>query len=299
MTEIAQDYADLLADIVATETAPGKAAFWWMGQHTFIVKAGGHIFYLDPWFAPWESRQTRTLLLPESDHVADFALISHGHEDHLCPETLRGMLKASPDTLFICPRTEAERMRKEAGIPNERLRPMNANDKLRHHKVKITAIKSKHESFDEHPQLGFPYLGYVVEAGGVTFYHAGDTILYEGLLTKLQHWRHFDAMFLPINGRDAERFLRGCLGNFTYQEAAELAGELRAGLAVPSHYDMFIGNQEDPSKFVHFLEAKYPGVPAWVGKAGERVWFGSGEGRPTRGRGRPPESERVLSERDA
>ncbi len=274
MVEIAQDHADLLNELASTQTEPGRAAFWWMGQHTFIVKAGGYVFYLDPWFAPWESRQTRTLLLPDSLHQPDFALISHGHGDHLCPETLRGIAKASPHTLFLHPRTETQRMLTEAGIPESRLRPLNAGETFEQQDVKITAIKSKHETFDEHPQLGFPFLGYVVEAGDVTFYHAGDTIMYEGLLSTLRQWPHFDVMFLPINGRDAERFLTGCLGNFTFQEATELAGELQPGLAVPSHYDMFIGNQEDPSKFVRFLEAKFPGVRSWVGKAGERVWFG-------------------------
>lgn len=273
MVEIAQDYAALLNDVATTETAARRAAFWWLGQHTFIVKAGGHVFYLDPWFADWESRQTRSLLKAEMDHPADFALVTHGHGDHLCPETLRGLAKSSPKTLFISPRTEAERMKTEAGIPEERLFPLSAGESLERDGVKITAIKSKHEFFDEHPQLGFPYLGYVVEAGGVTFYHSGDTIMYDGLLPTLQKWPRFDALFLPINGRDAERYLSGCIGNFTYQEAVELAGELHPGVVVPSHYDMFIGNQEDPSKFVRYLEAKFPGVKSWVGKAGERVTF--------------------------
>lgn len=273
MAAIAKTHEELLREIAETETPTGKAAFWWMGQHTFIVKAGGKTFYIDPWFADWNSRQTATLITPDEARYADFALITHGHGDHLCPETLPHMAKASPNALFVCPRTEAERMRTEGGIPESRLHPLNAGESLERDGVRITAIKSKHETFDEDPTLGFPYLGYVVEAGGVTFYHSGDTIQYEGLLTTLQRWPRYDALFLPINGRDAERFLTGCMGNFTFQEAAELAGELRPGLAVPSHYDMFVGNQEDPSKFVRFLEAKYPGVKSWVGKAGERVWF--------------------------
>jgi L-ascorbate metabolism protein UlaG (beta-lactamase superfamily) len=273
MAEVAQDHAALLADVVATETTPGRGAFWWLGQHTFLVKAGGKVFYIDPWFAPWESRQTPALLTPEEARYADFVLVTHGHGDHLCPETLPGMVNASPHALFLSPRTEAERMRTEGRVPPERLHPLSAGERLERAGVTITAMKSKHETFDEHPTLGFPYLGYVVEAGGVTFYHSGDTILYEGLLTALQRWPRFDALFLPINGRDAERYLRGCLGNFTFQEAAELAGELRPGVVVPSHYDMFIGNQEDPAKFVRFLEAKFPGVRSWVGKAGERVRF--------------------------
>lgn len=276
MAEIAQEFEALLNDIARTETRAGRAAFWWLGQLTFVVKAGGTVFYLDPWFADWDSRQTRAILKADMAHSARFALITHGHGDHLCPETLRGLAKSTPDLLFVHPRTETDRMTGEAGIRPERLRPMSAGETLEFEGIKITAVKSKHEFFDEHPRLGFPYLGYVIEAGGVTFYHSGDTIDYEGLLTTLRQWPHIDAAFLPINGRDAERYLSNCIGNFTYQEAVELAGELGVGLVVPAHYDMFIGNQEDPGKFVRFLNAKYPAVAHWVGKAGERVCFSAG-----------------------
>jgi L-ascorbate metabolism protein UlaG (beta-lactamase superfamily) len=273
MAEIALAHTHLLEEVAQTETRPGSAAFWWMGQHTFLVKAGGKVFYFDPWFANWESRQTPSLLTPQEAKHADFALITHGHGDHLCPETLPDMALASPNALFLCPKTEAGRVMGEGKVPQGRVHPMTDGDVFESEGVRITAIKSKHEFFEEIPGVGFPYLGYVVEAGGVTFYHSGDCIMYEGLMTALRQWEHFDALFLPINGRDAERFQRGCLGNFTYQEAAEIAGELEAGLVVPSHYDMFIGNQEDPAKFVRFLNAKYPNTPSWVGKAGQRVFF--------------------------
>ena len=271
--QIAQDHVTLLDDIQDTQTARGQGAFWWLGQHTFVVKAGGKVFYFDPWFADWESRQTPSLLTPQEARHADFALITHGHGDHLCPDTLPHMAVASPDAQFFCPRTEAIRMKIEGQIPEPRLHALDAGNWWEEHGVKITAIKAKHEEFDEDAELGFPYLGYVVEAGGVTFYHAGDTILYDGLRDTLRQWPHIDVMFLPINGRDAERFLSGCIGNMTYQEAVELAGDLKTGLVVPAHYDMFVGNQEDPQKFVRYLEAKYPGARSWVGKAGEKVLF--------------------------
>jgi L-ascorbate metabolism protein UlaG (beta-lactamase superfamily) len=273
MVRIARDHKDLLVDIASEETSLGQGAFWWLGQHTFVVKAGGKVVYIDPFFAEWPSRQTPRLLTPEEGRYAELVLVTHGHDDHLCPESLSGLAVASPGALFVCPRTEASRMSGQAGIPVDRLRPMGDGDSLVLDGIRVTAVKSKHEFFDEDPVLGFPYLGYVVEAGGLAFYHSGDCILYDGLRDTLRQWPRLDAMFLPINGRDADRYLTGCIGNFTFQEAAELAGDLDVGLAVPSHYDMFIGNQEDPAKFVRFLNAKYPGVRSWVGPAGERVCF--------------------------
>ena len=45
----------------------------------------------------------------------------------------------------------------------------------------------------------------------------------------------------------------------TYQEAADLAGELQPGLTIPGHWDMFADNPGDPKAFVDYLDVKYGG----------------------------------------
>ena len=80
------------------------------------------------------------------------------------------------------------------------------------------------------------------------------------MLPLLQAFGPIDAALLPINGRDGARYRRDCIGNMTFQEAVDLAGELRAGLVIPGHWDMFADNPGNPRAFADYLDAKY-GVP--------------------------------------
>ena len=111
---------------------------------------------------------------------------------------------------------------------------------------------------DRDPQTGlYPYLGYLVEANGFRLYHAGDTCLYEGMHALLRA-QPCDLFILPINGRDGRRLAAGCIGNMTWQEAADLAGELAPGTVIPAHYDMFQGNMAPVDEFVEYMRLKYP-----------------------------------------
>ena len=147
---------------------------------------------------------------------------------------------------------------------------LNDGETYEQESLTITALKSKHESFDKTAKGEYPYLGYIIQSGNLCLYHSGDTLLYEGMLTYLQSF-DFTVTFLPINGRDAARFRAGCLGNMTFQEAVDLAGELKPKLVVPIHYDMFAGNCEDPHNFEDYLNIKYPGVDCWIGQPGTMV----------------------------
>jgi L-ascorbate metabolism protein UlaG (beta-lactamase superfamily) len=77
------------------------------------------------------------------------------------------------------------------------------------------------------------------------------------MLPKLLSFGKIDIQLLPINGRDGSRYRRNCIGNMTYQEAADLAGEVGPGLVIPGHFDMFADNSEDPNAFADYIDAKY------------------------------------------
>ena len=272
MADVALQGQLLIEEIDTTEPQDGRLAFWWMGQNSFVYKGGGKIIYIDPYLAPSSSRQTPPLLEPSQITHADLVLCTHDHGDHIDPRAIPGIAEAAPNARFVVPRPARERML-SLGVSEERLTLLGNDESCDWEGVQVHGIKACHEFFDEDPVLGFPYMSYVVQLNGVTFYYAGDNMVYEGLLTALSNWE-FDALFLPINGRDARRFRGNCLGNMTFQEAVDLAGSLKPGLAVPMHYDMFAGNSEDPAEFVDYLEAKYPGIPSWVGPAGQKNWMG-------------------------
>jgi L-ascorbate 6-phosphate lactonase len=271
MAEVKLTGQALIEDINSARPDDGTVAFWWMGQGSFIYK-GSSVIYFDPYLTPSPARQTPPVLKYGEVTNADLVLCTHDHLDHIDPDTLPPVMVASPRATLVVPKAHVRRVA-DLGIPEGRIVGINHMETVELDGVRVTAIKSKHESFDEVEGLGFPFLGYVVETNGTSFYHSGDTVPYEGLVTYLQDMMP-DAVFLPINGRDAERYRRNCLGNMTFQEAVDIAGEVKPAWAIPHHYDMFRGNQEDPQKFVEFLSAKYPEIKTWVGPAGERVVIG-------------------------
>jgi L-ascorbate metabolism protein UlaG (beta-lactamase superfamily) len=259
----------LIAEIDATELAPGAISFWWMGQLSYIVKIGRTVMYLDPYLDPSPRRNVPPLLRPEEITHADWVFGSHDHSDHIDPYAIRGIAAASPQARFVCSRV-AQAHFLELGVPAERIVALDEGMAHVEGDLSITPVAAAHEWLDRDPQRGHPYLGFVVSHGGATIYHAGDTCVYDGMLAKLLPWM-LDLAMVPINGRDAERLARGCIGNMTYQEAVDLVGALAPRLAVPGHYDMFNGNMADPQLFADYMDVKYPKAPYWIGGHGERV----------------------------
>lgn len=271
-----KQHQELLKSVQTSECPRGGLLFWWMGQHSFIVKGGSTIFLIDPYLSPSPARRTPPLLTPEEVTFADYVLCTHDHSDHIDPGAIPGIAKASPQAVFVAPRVARERML-HLGVDPKQLVSLDADDILQMNDIRITAIKAKHEHFDRDPVRGYPYLGYVVEVNGATFYHSGDCIFYDGLVRTLSAWR-FDVVFLPINGRDARRLKANCLGNFTFQEAVDLAGDLQTRFAIPTHYDMFAFNSANPGDFVEYLHVKYPTIQTWIGEPGEPVTISPAHG---------------------
>ena len=268
----------LIEDIDRPELAAGEVAFWWLGQHSFVLKLGGKVLYLDPYLSDVKSRTVRPLLAPEEITHADIITGSHDHSDHIDRAAWPKLAKASPQARFVVPRPVLDRgLPEDLGIDADRFVGLTGGETVELGGIGITGVPAAHERLDVDPATGLnPYLGFLIEAGGCRVYHSGDTCKYEGLETLLKQAGPFDVVFLPINGRDAKRLESGCIGNMTYQEAVDLAGEIEPRLAVPAHFDMFANNSEDPRKFVDYMNVKFPQVRTLIPQHGRRVALRAG-----------------------
>jgi L-ascorbate 6-phosphate lactonase len=184
---------------------------------------------------------------PEDVTHADIIFCTHDHADHIDPESIPIIAAQSPRARFVVPERTRETMR-SFGIDDGRIHTMKGEDELRLNDIYVYAVPAKHEQFDEDPQNGYPYLSYVIKIDGITVFHAGDTIPYDGQVKRLKKHR-IDLALLPINGRDDLRHRLDFAGNFTCDEAVQFALDINAGLTVPMHYDMFAINTADINEF--------------------------------------------------
>ena len=237
----------------------GTAVLQWLGQMGLLVKMGSTVLCIDYFVSDLPGRQVAPPIPMTEMTGVDFFFGTHNHADHIDHPAWRTWAKSCPGAKFVFPKIHQPEIEAD-GIEAKRCIGMNDGDCVRVGEITIRAIAASHEFLDPDPVSGlYPCLQYVIEGNGVRLYHAGDTVRYEGMLPKLQQFGHIDAALLPINGRDAERYRRNCIGNMTFQEAADLAGELRPGLVIPGHWDMFADNPGDPEAFMDYLNVKYEG----------------------------------------
>ena len=272
-----KDPKALLDELRAFQPEPGNLAFWWLGQMGFAIKTAGRLLLVDAFLSDHQGRVIPLALDADEPELADFVLGTHDHTDHIDRAAWVRMARVSAKIRFIVPEFHRNSVTAQLGISEDRVIGVDENKPFTEKGLTIRAIPSAHEFLDTDPATGrHPHLGYIIEADGLRIYHAGDSCIYDGMHAKLKQTGRFDVMFIPINGRDGVRYRHHIIGNMTAQEAVDLVGFIRPGLAVPGHYEMFTGNLGDPALFADYLDAKYPGIRCWIGDHGVRVDIAAG-----------------------
>ena len=230
----------------------------WLGQMGLKISVNATTVFVDYFATDCPGRRTPVPVAVEGVRGVDAFLGTHDHLDHIDHDAWRVWASVCPEAKFVFPSVHRQSVLDD-GVPEARQLGIDAGQSVRVGEVTIHALPAAHEFLSPDEQGRYPALQYVIEGGGRRIYHAGDTLRYEGMRPLLEAFGHIDAALLPINGRDGARYRRDCIGNMTFQEAADLAGELRVGLALPGHWDMFADNPGDPHAFADYLDAKYVG----------------------------------------
>lgn len=252
-----QSHDALLADIHAANRKDGNFRLWWLGQSGFLLQWDGVHVLLDPYLSESLTRKysqtdkphvrmTELVVDPVRLSFVDIAASTHNHTDHLDAETLGPILAANPNVKLVI--GEANREFVAQRLKSDPAKPVGLDDgtSAEISGIRFHGVASAHEALERDEQGRSKYLGYVLEFGGWRLYHSGDTVRYEGMAEKLRPFQ-VDAALLPINGRKPERRVPG---NLFGREAAQLAKDIQAKLAIPCHFEMFEFNTAPPDDFI-------------------------------------------------
>lgn len=191
--------------------------FTWFKQSGYRWDGDGITVYIDPWDVPGT-------LTP-----ADVVFITHAHDDHYSSDDLAKLRQ--DDTVFVAPADVAAELSGNviAVAPGDTIEAGGIKGEA------VPAYNIRPERLDMHPQ-GNKWVGYLLDLGGNTYYHAGDTDHLPELETLST-----DVAFLPIGGTY-------CCG---VDEAAGLAKAISPQLAVPMHYGFVegVGTAADGERF--------------------------------------------------
>jgi len=190
---------------------------------------------------------TELVIDPARLSIAEIATSTHNHTDHLDAETLRPILATNPSLKLVIADANrsfvADRLRIDPSIPIG----VDDGTSVEISGIKFSGIASAHETLDRDGHGRAQYLGYVLQFGGWTIYHSGDTVRYEGMAEKLRPF-NVEVALLSINGRSPDRRVpRNLFG----REAAKLARDIDARQVIPCHFEMFEFNTASPDEFIH------------------------------------------------
>jgi len=269
-----QSHDELLANIHASDRRDEGFRLWWLGQSGFLLQWQGIHVLLDPYLSDSLTRKysqtdkphvrmTELVIDPVRLSFSDIVTSTHNHTDHLDAETLCPILANNPSVRLVIAEANRALVADRLKIDADAAIGLDDGTSAATSGIKFSGVASAHETLERDEQGRARFLGYVLEFGRWTLYHSGDTVRYEGMAEKLRRFK-IDVALLPINGRAPERRVPG---NLTGNEAAQLARDIDAKLAIPCHFDMFEFNTAAPDEFTH--QCQKLGQPFKVLRCGE------------------------------
>ncbi|MET7984451.1 MULTISPECIES: MBL fold metallo-hydrolase [unclassified Streptomyces] len=203
---------------------------WW-GHATCTLEDSGTRVLTDPLFARRLAhlRRRRGAPPPPPAAVADVALVSHLHADHL---HLPSLARLAPGTRLLVPRGAPRSVPGLRRLDHLRLTEVAPGDRTRVGDLAVRTVPARHDG--RRLPIGphrSPAVGYVIE-GEARTYFAGDTGLFASMAEEVGP---VDLALLPVGGWGP--YLGE--GHLDAGRAAEALAALAPRSAVPVHFGTF------------------------------------------------------------
>ena len=219
----------------------GEIGLTWIGHASFLVQTPKANLLVDPNWAKWLKviKRIRHPGLEIHDLPSiDLVLVTHAHFDHLDRRTLRRVAEGQP---IIVPFEVGSLVR---GLGFRSIHELDYWKSFEHGGARITLTPCHHWGarflHDSHRGFG----GYIVELGGRTIYHCGDTAFFDGFKEIGQRFQ-IDIALLPIGAYDPPS---GREVHMNPEEALQAFLDLGAQRMVPMHYGSFRLSYEPPEE---------------------------------------------------
>lgn len=279
-------------DLTGIHVPNPHARLMWLGHASWLVQVGRANLLIDPvfsaqigWFYP---RHVPPALTPEQLPPIHLVLITHGHYDHLDLPSLAALPKSATVMAgrglgpLLCRRQFARvieldwwdtvdvernpfRSLDGSSTPGDERSESRATDTADHGDLQVTFVPARHWSrrslFDADRTL---WGGFVVQAGDVSVYFAGDTAWFDGFAEIGRRFPGLDAALLPIGGYEPAWFMSR--NHLNPEQAGEAFLQTGARTLVPMHWGTFQMTDEPLREPIERLQRWWQSAPIPEGR---------------------------------
>ncbi|NYF53664.1 MBL fold metallo-hydrolase [Tunturiibacter gelidoferens] len=242
---------------------PNELGVTFIGHSSFLLQVYGRKLLVDPVFSKRLivlRRQRRPGVVVDALPAIDIVLLTHAHMDHLDMASLRRVIRATRKLTgqtpeVIVPRG-VEDLVERLGF--SRIHGLAWWEQIEVQGLKVTMTPCKHWGARMFRDTHRGYGGYVVEGGGQSVYHSGDTAYFDGF-SEIGARLRPEVALLPIGAYFPDSYRSV---HTSPEEALRGFVDLGAQQMVPMHYGTFrLGREpmEEPLQRLE-LEAERLGI---------------------------------------
>ncbi len=196
----------------------------WFGQYSLQINVNGLTVFIDPFNLPENYNQK-----------ADLVLITHSHFDHLSFDDLQKVVR---ENTYIYAPSDAYEKLKNKGYKN--LVKVEPQMEFTFKNLKFETVPMYNIVKTQYHPKENKWNGYVLTIDNKRIYIAGDT-------ERIPEMKNINADIVFMT-------LGQVYTMNSVQEAVEAVLDTKASLAIPVHYGMYEGTEDDAKKFSELLQ---------------------------------------------